>query len=100
LKREQGGAGQFGSQRDFARALPDRTAVPHHKRSLPHDDFRRAHHDHWIWNDDFRAPFISRIPAIMFGPAVRGHDAPGSGEEGDNAAKKEDFVHIQFELLS
>ena len=82
---EENGAGQFGGQRDFDCALFDRAAAPHHKPELPHDDFRRAHYDHRSCYYDVRAPFKSRIPAIITVPPVFGNKASGGSEEGDNA---------------
>jgi hypothetical protein len=66
----------------------NRAAVAHHKRELPHDDFRRAHYDfrdaHFYWrrpNYDFRMTFISRVLA----PSAFRKNTSGSSEEGDNA---------------
>ena len=35
----------------------------------------------------------------MTARAVVGHETSASGEEGDNAAQKKDFIHIQFCFL-
>ncbi len=50
---------------------------------LPHNDFRRAHHQDRRPHDDFVVVFVSRVPAT---PVV-GYNASGGGEKGGDANK-------------
>ena len=51
---------------------------------LAHDDFRRAHFDHWRADNDFvSSMFVTRVPVS----AALGNKAAGGGEESGYADK-------------
>jgi hypothetical protein len=85
---EENGAGRFGDQWNFAVGSLQ-TAWRIANMNLPHDDFRRAQHDHRGAHDDwrrsdyyaFRMTFISRVPM----PSAFRNNTSGSREEGDDA---------------
>jgi len=56
---------------------------------LPHDDYRRAHHNLWRADNDYRRPdddIVMMLESCMLVPAAIGYQTAGGGEKSYHAA--------------